>query len=384
MKKLLYLVMIFSLIIPLNLPSKLLAAEGITLFTPYTGVAVTPGENISYSIDVINDSSQVQQLDLSVSNLPDDWTYTLSSGGFSIKQLSVHPDEKETFKLDIEAPLQIEKGTYNFRVVAKSSSGATTTLPISVEITEQGVFKTDLSSDQLNMQGDVDSTFSYKLDLTNKTADTQNYSLQASAPRGWQVTFKADGQNVTSVSVESGESKTVDVDVGPAENTKEGTYEIPVIAQSGQTQSEVTLEAVITGKYNLNFSTVDGRLSEDIQAGKKTTLQLVVENTGTTDLKDITFTSNTPSEWEVEFSTDKINELKPGEKQTVQATVTASDRAIAGDYVLSLKANSPEVSKEAQFRMSVKTSMLWGWVGILIIVAVAVSLVFLIRKYGRR
>lgn len=384
MKKKISLTLItFSLLISLILPTKLFAAEGVTLFTPYTGVAVTPGENISYDIDVYNDSSQVQHLKLSVENLPNDWSYSITSGGFSINQLSVHPSEKESFKLEVEAPLQVEKGTYNFRVVAESN-GSTTTLPISVEITEKGVFKTDLTSDQLNMQGDADSKFNYKLDLSNKTAETQNYSLQANAPTGWQVTFKADGQNVTSVSVESGETKTIDVEVNPAENIQEGTYEIPVVAQSGQTKSELTLEAVITGKFNMNFSTIDGRLSEDIHAGKEKTIQLVVENTGTTDLNNITFSSQTPTDWKVEFATDTIEKLAPGEKQTINATITASDRAIAGDYVLSITASSPEISKEAQFRMSVKTSMLWGWIGIIIIVAVAVSLIFLIRKYGRR
>lgn len=384
MKKKISLTLItFSLLISLILPTKLFAAEGVTLFTPYTGVAVTPGENISYDIDVYNDSSQVQHLKLSVENLPNDWSYSITSGGFSINQLSVHPSEKESFKLEVEAPLQVEKGTYNFRVVAESN-GSTTTLPISVEITEKGVFKTDLTSDQLNMQGDADSKFNYKLDLSNKTAETQNYSLQANAPTGWQVTFKADGQNVTSVSVESGETKTIDVEVNPAENVQEGTYEIPVVAQSGQTKSELTLEAVITGKFNMNFSTIDGRLSEDIHAGKEKTIQLVVENTGTTDLNNITFSSQTPTDWKVEFATDTIEKLAPGEKQTINATITASDRAIAGDYVLSITASSPEISKEAQFRMSVKTSMLWGWIGIIIIIAVAVSLIFLIRKYGRR
>lgn len=384
MKKKISLTLItFSLLISLILPTKLFAAEGVTLFTPYTGVAVTPGENISYDIDVYNDSSQVQHLKLSVENLPNDWSYSITSGGFSINQLSVHPSEKESFKLEVEAPLQVEKGTYNFRVVAESN-GSTTTLPISVEITEKGVFKTDLTSDQLNMQGDADSKFNYKLDLSNKTAETQNYSLQANAPTGWQVTFKTDGQNVTSVSVESGETKTIDVEVNPAENVQEGTYEIPVVAQSGQTKSELTLEAVITGKFNMNFSTIDGRLSEDIHAGKEKTIQLVVENTGTTDLNNITFSSQTPTDWKVEFATDTIEKLAPGEKQTINATITASDRAIAGDYVLSITASSPEISKEAQFRMSVKTSMLWGWIGIIIIVAVAVSLIFLIRKYGRR
>ena len=382
-KKLAYLFIILTLIFPAIMPIKLFAQDGITLFTPYTGIDATPGETVSYDIDVINDSSSVQHLNLAVENLPDDWSYTITSGGYSVKQLSVYPGETESFTLDIEVPLQIDKGTYEMNVVANSNSGSTE-MPIVLDIIEEGVFQTDLTSEQLNMQGDVDSTFNYKLDLSNKTANEQNYSLQAQAPSGWQVEFKVDGQNVTSVAIDPGDSATIDVNVTPASNSEEGTYDIPVIAQSGQTQSELTLEAVITGKFDMSFSTTDGRLSEDIQAGKDKTIELVVENTGTADLSNISFSSTTPSDWSVEFSTDEIAELKPGEKETIQATVSASNRAIAGDYALTLRANAPEISQEAEFRMSVKTSMLWGWIGILMIVVVAISLVFLIRKYRRR
>ncbi|WP_175614664.1 NEW3 domain-containing protein [Piscibacillus halophilus] len=383
-KKWLSQLIIAVLLIGFIPPMSASAAGGITLYTPYTGISVTPGESLSYDIEVTNDSSDVQRLQLSVDDLPEGWSYQLSSNSKSINELAVAPNGTQNFTIDLEVPLQIEKGNYQFDVVAESDNGTTTTLPITVNIAEEGTFQTDLSVEQPNMEGDANATFTYSLELSNRTAEEQTYALSAKVPEGWQSTFKADGNNVTSVTVDSRGSQTVEVEINPAENVKKGTYEIPITAQSGQTNSEVVLESVITGTYSLNLTTSDGRLSGDIKAGDETTLDLVVENNGTSDLSNISLSSDSPSKWEVEFSESQIDELKAGASTNVKATVKASDQAIAGDYAMTLTASAQETSSEAQFRMSVKTSMLWGWIGVLLILGVAASLFFLIRKYGRR
>lgn len=44
----------------------------------------------------------------------------------------------------------------------------------------------------------------------------------------------------------------------------------------------------------------------------------------------------------------------------------------------------PEVTSNVEFRMTVETSLLYGWLGIMIIVVVIGVIWFLFRKYGRR
>jgi uncharacterized membrane protein len=68
----------------------------------------------------------------------------------------------------------------------------------------------------------------------------------------------------------------------------------------------------------------------------------------------------------------------------VTATIKADKNAIAGDYVVSMTAKTAEKSSDATLRMTVKTSVLWGWIGILIIIAVIGGVYYLFRKYGRR
>jgi uncharacterized membrane protein len=114
-KKQVKLVLIFTLLFSLLVPVTA-KAETVTLFTPYSGIAVTPGERLSYNIDVNNDTAQVQRLQLQVENLAQGWEYRIRSGGFAVQELSVYPGESERFTLEVEVPLQVERGQYAFQM----------------------------------------------------------------------------------------------------------------------------------------------------------------------------------------------------------------------------------------------------------------------------
>ena len=90
----------------------------IILYTPYTKISVTPGASIDYSIDLINNTDGVTNANLSVSGLPGSWKHEIKSGGWTLSQLSVLPQEKKTFNLKVEVPLKVNKGSYHFTVFA--------------------------------------------------------------------------------------------------------------------------------------------------------------------------------------------------------------------------------------------------------------------------
>ncbi|WP_102346459.1 COG1470 family protein [Bacillus sp. Marseille-P3661] len=360
------------------------AAGGLTLYTPYTGIAVIPGESIDYAFDLMNETSQVQQVTFEIEDLPKDWEYDITSSGWNLKQLSVKPDDSQTFSINLEVPLNVPKGEYTFYITATSTSGLMDRLPMKINISEEGTFKTELTSEQTNMKGHAQSTFNYELALKNRTSEAQHYALKADAPRGWDVNFQVDDKSVTSVSAKSNETKNINVVVTPPEKAEAGTYPIPLTATTNATSAELTLETVITGTYGITLSTPTGRLSEDILVGKEESIELEVSNTGTVPIGDITLNSEQPVQWNVQFEPKKINILKPGESEKVTAIITPSDKAIAGDYVIQMEASTPEAVSTADFRMQVETSMLWGWVGVVIIIAVIGCIFYLVRKYGRR
>lgn len=366
------------------LPAVPASAAGISMFTKYAGIAVTPGESINYIVDVINNSNSIQTVSLQLVEQPKDWEVSLTSGGWSISQLSIKPQSEESFTMQIEVPLQVEKGRYTFMLRATDAAGGVSTLPITIEVTEQGTFKTELETEQPSMQGTADSKFEYKVTLRNRTADEQLYALSAAAPRGWSVQFEVSNQKVTSVKVDANATRDISVTIDPPEEIEAGTYTIPVTAQAGSFSAEEKLEVQITGTYQMELTTPTGRLSTDITAGREKMVELQLNNTGSTELIDIKLSQAAPVDWEVRFEPENISSLLPGESATAKAYIKASGKAIAGDYVVSLKAQTPEASDSADFRVTVETSALWGWIGVLIIALVVAGIYYLFRRYGRQ
>jgi uncharacterized membrane protein len=355
-------------------------AERVTLYTPYTKISVPPGESIDYAIDVINNTKELKNVEISVSGVPNGWNYNLKSGGWTIGQLSILPGERKSLSLKVEVPLKVNKGNYRFKVLA----GEAEALPLIIHISEQGTFKTEFTTGQPNMQGNVNSTFTFNANLRNQTADKQLYALMADAPRGWNVIFKSNYQQVTSVNSEPNSTQQVTIEIKAPEKTVAGKYKIPVRAATNSSAADLELEVVVTGSYSMELTTPTGLLSTDLTAGEAKQLELVVNNTGSSELSDIKPEYSAPVNWSVTFDPKKIDKLSAGATTRIYATIKADKKAIPGDYVTNIETKTPEVSSKVSFRISVETPLLWGWIGVLIIIAALGSVYHLFRKYGRR
>jgi uncharacterized membrane protein len=370
---------VFLMIISHNSQSAF-GANGITLYTPYTKISVPPGEMITYTIDVINNSDEMKNADISLTGLPKGWTYSMKSGVYNIRQLSVLPGERKNLNLSLEVPLNVNKGTYRIQVVAAGFDS----LPLTVIVSEQGTFKTEFISEQPNMEGIASSLFNFQASLKNSTAENQLYALMANAPPGWNVAFKVSYRQVTSVEISPNSKTDVNIEIDPPDMIRAGKYVIPIRATTNSTSATLELEVVVTGSYALGLTTPTGLLSTSITAGDDKRLELVLHNTGSADLNGITFTSSSPINWEVIFDPAKIDKIEPGKTAQAFFTIKADKKAIAGDYVTNIEAKTAEVSAKTSLRISVKTPMLYGWVGLFIIIAALGSVYYLFRKYGRR
>ena len=75
---------------------------------------------------------------------------------------------------------------------------------------------------------------------------------------------------------------------------------------------------------------------------------------------------------------------RTGQSQEVEASLSVPDKTIAGDYVTNFTAKNSFATADAAFRMTVKTSLLSGWIGIMVILLALATVYYLVRKYGRR
>lgn len=354
-------------------------STGVVLYSPYTKIVVSPGASINYSVDLINNGHEIRTENIALGGLPFSWKYDIKSGGWNIEQMAVLPDEKKNFTLTVNVPLKINKGSYKFHLSAGEAR-----LPLTIVVSKQGTYQSEFTTDQPNMQGNSKSNFTFSTTLRNQTADRQLYALMADAPRGWNVVFKPNYKQATSAQVDANASQNISVEVTPAANAEAGTYKIPVRAVTNSTSAELTLEVAITGTFQMEVTTPKGLLSADITAGDTRRIDLEVVNTGSSELKDIQLSSRKPAGWELSFEPSKIASLKAGAAANVTAELKASPKALPGDYVVVMDAKTPEVTADAQFRISVKTPLFWGWVGVLVILAAVGGVYCLFRKYGRR
>ncbi|MBK7628810.1 MAG: hypothetical protein IPJ16_16725 [Bacteroidales bacterium] len=355
-------------------------ADSVILYTPYTKISVSPGQSVEYTVDLINNTKEIITADLSLRGLPSGWNYSIKYSVYNIRQLSVLSGDKRSINLTIAVPVKVNKGSYFIRLVA----GNICELPLTITVSEQGTFKTEFSTDQANIQGNTTSVFTYQALLRNSTGEKQLYTITGDEPPGWNVVFKYNGQQVTSVEVKENSNASINIEVDPPDMIEAGTYRIPIHAANNSSSADLILESVIKGSFGMELTTPTGLLSTSITAGDQRQIELVVRNTGSSELKGVQFSAANPVNWDVTFDPKKIDLIQPGKSAQVFATVKAAKNAIAGDYVTNIEAKTPEISAKAQFRISVETSMLWGWMGVLIIAAALGSVYYLFRKYGRR
>jgi len=352
----------------------------ISLYTPYTRIVVPPGESIEYAIDIKNSGTYIQKTDLQVTGIPQNWNYTLKAGGWDIKQIAIEPNEKQSIKLKVDIAQNTNKGTYHFSV--KTNDG--NELPLTVIVSKQGSLKTEFTSTQINMVGHAKSNFNFAAKLRNMTGEKQLYALQAEADQGWVVDFKNGSNQTSAVETEPNASTAITIEVKPPLNVKKGKYTIPVRAVNRETSSEIQLEVEITGTYEMELTTPTGLLSNNITAGSEKQIELLIKNTGTSELKNIKLSASKPKDWEVSFEKDQIDHIAAGEDAKLTAKIKAYDKAIPGDYMLTLSSKTAETDAKTNMRITVKTPLLTGWIGLLIIVVIIGLLVYLFRKYGRR
>lgn len=383
-----FLLLVFTLTVAMSFSVPALAAEGpdLEMSTSYPGVTAKAGDSLSFSLDFFNGSNAGADLALSVTDMPDGWEGYFQGGSSEISHVFVKSGDQEglvTFQLTI--PVDTEEDTYTVGLRA-AGSGLTSDLTLTLAVSEEELGSSSLTTEYAEQEGASGTTFSFSSTIQNNTPGEQSYSLSSNAPAGWMVTFKPSGETtqVASLTVPARSSQGMSVEITPPNNVEAGEYTIPISAISASETLSGELTVMISGSYSLDVSTPSGLLSFDAAANKQSAVTLSVTNTGNVDLQNVNITSSAAAGWTVEFSESSIAVLEAGATKEVTAYVTPSDEAMSGDYVVTLTASNSETSDQAEFRVSVKTEMVWGVVGVALIAVIAVGLWFVFRKFGRR
>jgi uncharacterized membrane protein len=358
------------------------AGGGLTLSTPFPGVSVAAGSDVSFDIAVT--AAANTRVALSVSGVPDGWTALLRGGGFVVSAVQTDAAGNATVELSVDVPADAAAGTS--RITVSGSGGGTASLALDVEVSEEAAGSVTMTTDVPSLRGSAGTTFPFTLTLHNDTTQDETFAVNATGPEGWVVNATLSGQEqAASAIIEAGATSNISVSADAPDTAEAGSYTLQVQATVGDQSIPAELTVEITGTNLLTLTTPDQSLSNRGSAGGTINQQLVVINDGTADLSNVVITATTPRDWTVTYDpADTLATLAAGESATVTAAIVPSNDAIAGDYVVTFSVAGGDVSDDVEIRVTIETSPIWGFVGIGLIVAVLGGLWWVFRTYGRR
>ena len=366
-------------------PAATSTAKGLWLLTDYPSQTVRAGEVTNVHFKLQNMGLAPEPLTLSLSDVPAGWKIDLMGSGQPVAAAMPAMNENVSLQLRVDVPKDAKPGSHVITIRAKGQNQAIE-LPVTLTIGEIAPAKLTIKSSLPALRGTPKSSFDYTLSVTNDSGKDLTVALAAQAPSNFQTTFtEGYGSNeISSLPIAAGASKDIKIKVTPPRDVKAGDYPVLVKASAESATAEQRVTLQISGQGKLALSTKDGRLSGDATVGKTSNYTLVVSNDGTAPLEDVEMSGTVPTNWKVEFNPKSIASLAAGDKKEVEAVVTPSDKAIAGDYVASFRAGGRGDSANADFRITVTTSTLWGIVGIGIIAVALLVLLGAVARFGRR
>jgi uncharacterized membrane protein len=363
--------------------------RGIAVYPEFSGVIVSKGEAVRMDLILENKGRTDETIDVKVSTVPKGWKAQLKGASYLITGIYVPNGKTKNLALNLEPDKTVGVGTYVFQFDAQTSDGKFTfTHKLTVDVQERitGADDIQITTSYPVLRGQTDARFEFSIEVMNKSESDRTLNLAAMGPEKWEINFKPayEAKQISSLRIKGAQSQTVAVEVTPAKDALSGEYPILVRISSGDKKAEVKLMVALTGIYKLDAGTPSGILSLEAMPGKPANLSLFVKNTGSAVNRNITFSSFKPENWEVTFKPEKIDVLEPNALKQVEVTVKPAQQALVGDYSVGVMVNGEKSDKTIEFRVTVKASTAWGWIGIGIIIFVIAGLSALFIWLGRR
>ena len=367
-------------------------ARGLVASLAYTNLTISPDDKIRVDIKVKNTGRSNETVNFEVLEKPDGWKTQIKSYSDVIGGLFLSEGEDRNLTLAAfreKEEDKLPKGEYKFTVKASTPDGAlsqTSSVTVVVADKEKASQGMKINTSYPFLKGPSDSKFEFSLDINNDSDEDALFNLSAVAPEGWEASFKPayEEKQISSLQIKANQSGSVNFQVTPPVKAEAGQYEFIVRVQSAKEKAEASVKVQLTGTYTIKTGTPSGLLSLATQKGQTGNISLFVKNEGSAPQREVTFLSFKPENWKVEFKPEKLQDVKAGEVKQVEVVITPSDDALVGDYSVAVNAQGEKSSDEVEFRITVRASSAWGWIGVGLIVLVMIFLAVMFKTLGRR
>ena len=166
------------------------AAGSVEMSTSYPGVAVKPGDNVSFTLDFQNDSSSGEEVNLSQSGLPEGWTGVFEGDGRQISAVYAKAGANDGLATyNVTVPQDAKNGDYS--VVLRGDSSA---LKLTMTVTDEDTGDSGLTVDHDKQQGVSGTALTYNITLQNSTSSSKSYALSAHTESGYNNVFAGNNE----------------------------------------------------------------------------------------------------------------------------------------------------------------------------------------------
>jgi len=364
--------------------------------TPTDGVYSTimvAGREKDIRVDLENIGEEAVTKLAIKSEIPDGWTIKYDPP--RIASLAAYDDER--IYASVTAPEGTATGDYFVKLWVEGEQASTEKIEIRVTVkTIERVETIEVSVVHPTVEAIAGSDFVFEVEFKytgDILGEPRSFDLIHTAPQGWEVymtpQYEKD-KHISAIDLKpSGvafSDKTRLVATAPFWPLPEpGDYKIVLDVVSDDLKGTVELKAVITASYTLLLAPSGQRYDTKAKAGRDNYFSIEVGNLGTAPIDKITFSSEKPEGWSVEFKPEQVDSLEALKTQTVEINIKPPPETISGDYMISVRASGVQkTSEQINIRVTVETPTVWGWVGVAIIAIVVVGLVVIFMRFSRR
>lgn len=379
------------------------------IYSQFSNLILEEGQSIDLSIKFINQGVQPEEILIELIADPEaeNWKVDLrneSWRGFKVRQINLLSDDTENSKilnLHIEAPKEIkeEQKEYTFTIKAETLDKKLTRLLNIVvaainKLEEEKVVETDeilLSTKYPVMEAPSGKAMKFEVEVNNRTDEDQVMDFTVELPQGWRASISPrwrEEETISAIKINKAGTETILLTVTPPFTAEKNEYEMKFISRAGELEKSLDLRAIVTGTYTLNLGTETGNLKLTTISGEEKDFIFYIWNEGSASIDNIAFYGTAPQGWEVKFNPDKMDEL-PSIAQTQQPekvtmTIKVPQNTVPGDYIVTVNAAGTQDQKKVEFRTTVQVPTKWGWIGVLIIIAILAILLGIFLKLRRR
>ena len=219
--------------------------EELNFDITYPEINAKSGETFEFKMDVTYKGEDEKTFDIATES-PKGWYVAVVPGyeKSEISAIKLKPMKSESLKAMAIPLVEMDPGEYDISVIIKDPDNEElqATAELKAIITATYELSLTTKTGRLNTEVTSGKDNHYILKLKNSgSASIENITLKSDEPEGWLIDFDKDKIDT----LESGETKEIDVTINPPEKTIAGDYMLNFSASSENSNSDIDIRVTV-------------------------------------------------------------------------------------------------------------------------------------------